>query len=130
MFCICKYENFTCSYNYIRLMVYTIHSYLELNSTHIISELPNLINICTFIQMLVVLYLSFVDWRCDGGVFCICKYENFRCSYNYIRLMVYTIHSYLELNSTHIISELSNLICTFVQMLVVLYLSFVDWRCD
>ena len=41
---------------------------------------------------------------------------------------VYQFHSFLAWNSTHIISEASNLVTTFVLMLIVMVLSFVDWR--
>ena len=120
----CRYENFTCSYSFGKR--YTIHSLFALNSTDIISELSNLIS--TFVQMLVVLNLSFVDWWCDWGMFCTCECENFTYSCSYGKW--YTIHSLFALNSTHMISELPNLISTFVQMLVVLKLSLVDWRCN
>ena len=41
---------------------------------------------------------------------------------------VYPFHSFLAWNSTHIISEASSLVTTFVLMLIVMVLSFVDWR--
>ena len=41
---------------------------------------------------------------------------------------VYPFHRFLALNSAHIISEALNLITTFVLMLMVMNLSFVDWR--
>ena len=41
---------------------------------------------------------------------------------------VYPFNSFLALNSTHIISEASKLVTTFVLMLIVMVLSFVDWR--
>ena len=41
---------------------------------------------------------------------------------------VYPFHSFLALNSTLIISEASDLVTTFVLMLIVMVLSFVDWR--
>ena len=41
---------------------------------------------------------------------------------------VYPFHSFLVLNSTHIISEVSNFVTAFVLMLIVIVLSFVDWR--
>ena len=39
---------------------------------------------------------------------------------------VYQFHSFLTWNSTHIISEASKLVTTFVLMLIVIVLSFVD----
>ena len=98
------------------------HSFLALNSTHIISEAPNLIS--TFILMLIVIILSFIDWRSGWSVFCACEYEHF----TYVYGKVYTFHSFLALNSTHIISEAPNLISTFILMLIVIILSFIDWR--
>ena len=41
---------------------------------------------------------------------------------------VYTFHSFLALNSTHIISEALNSYTIFVLMLIIIVLSFVDWR--
>ena len=41
---------------------------------------------------------------------------------------VYPFHSFLAHNSTHIISEASNLVTTFVLMLIIMVLNFVDWR--
>ena len=41
---------------------------------------------------------------------------------------VYPFHSFLAWNFTHIISEASNLVTTFVLMLIVIAFSFVDWR--
>ena len=41
---------------------------------------------------------------------------------------VYPFHSFLALNCTLIISEASDLVTTFVLMLIVMVLSFVDWR--
>ena len=38
----------------------------------------------------------------------------------------YTFHSFLALNSTHIISEVPNLTSTFVLMLIVIILSFIN----
>ena len=40
---------------------------------------------------------------------------------------VYPFYSFLAWNSTHIISEASKLVTTFVLMLIVMVLSFVDW---
>ena len=41
---------------------------------------------------------------------------------------VYTFRSFLALDSTHIICEAPNLTSTFVLMLIVIFLSFIDWR--
>ena len=43
------------------------------------------------------------------------------------KLHVHYIYSFLALNSTHIISEAPNLNSTFVFMLLVTVLSFIDW---
>ena len=40
----------------------------------------------------------------------------------------YTLDSFLALNSTHLTFEAPNLISTFVFMLIIIFLSFVDWR--
>ena len=57
---------------------YTFHSFLALNSTHIISEVSN--SISTFVLILTIIFLSFVDWRCGWSMFCTCEYENFPCT--------------------------------------------------
>ena len=41
---------------------------------------------------------------------------------------VYTFCSFLALNPTHIVSDGSNLTTTFVLMIPIIILSFVDWR--
>ena len=46
----------------------------------------------------------------------------------YIYGNVYTFHSFLALNSVHMISEASNCYTIFVLMLIIIVLSFVDWR--
>ena len=38
------------------------------------------------------------------------------------------VYPFLAWNFTHIISEASNLVTTFVLMLIVIIFSFVDWR--
>ena len=40
----------------------------------------------------------------------------------------YTFHSFLAHNSTHIIYEVPNLISTSKLMLIVIILSFINWR--
>ena len=40
---------------------------------------------------------------------------------------MYTFRSFLALNSTHVISEASNLTITFVLTLLIIIVSFVDW---
>ena len=42
--------------------------------------------------------------------------------------VMYTFHSFLALNSTHIIPEASNFTTIFVLMIIIIILSFVDWR--
>ena len=135
-FCVCT---LSIAHAYWRKRYIQCHNIIILfhssHFTHIISELPMLIS--TFVLVLVVLNLSFIDWRCNLGVFYnACKYEYFTYSYgkqytirSYLALNSQA-HSYLALNSTYIISELPNLISTFVQMLVVLYLTFNDCLCD
>ena len=46
--------------------------------------------------------------------------------YAYIYGKWYRFHSFLDLNSTHIISEVPNLISTIVLMLIVIILSFIN----
>ena len=46
--------------------------------------------------------------------------------YAYIYGKWYRFHSFLALNSTHIISEVPNLISTIVLMLIVIILSFIN----
>ena len=74
--------------------------------------------------MLIITFLNFVDWRHGWGVFCTCECELFTCMYG----KVYTFHRFLALNSTYNIYEASNLNTIFVLMLIVIFLSFVDWR--
>ena len=61
---ICMYAN-----------VYTFHSFLALIPTHIISGDSNLTT--TFVLMLPIIILSFIDWRRGWGVFCTCENEDF-----------------------------------------------------
>ena len=58
--------------------------------------------------MLILIILSFIDWRCGWGVFCTCEYEHFTCTCIYGKEC--TFDSFFALNSTHIIYEGSNLI--------------------
>ena len=58
--------------------VYTIRSFLSLDSAYIIYEASNLNT--TFVLMLIVIFLSFVDWRHGWGVFCTCECELFTCT--------------------------------------------------
>ena len=55
--------------------VYTFCRFLALSFTHNIHEAPNLIS--TFIFMLIIIILSFVDWQHGGGVFSTCEDEGF-----------------------------------------------------
>ena len=101
--------------------VYTFCSVLALNSTHNICEASNLTS--TFVLMLIVIFLSFIDWRHGwGGVLHMWVWG--------IHMFgkVYTFCSVLALNSTHNICEASNLTSTFVLMLIVIFLSFIDWQ--
>ena len=104
------------------IKVYTFHSFLALNSTHIICEASNLNT--TFVLMLIIILLSFVDWR-RGCMRCILYVWGWAF---HMYGKVYTFHSFLALNYTHIICEASNLNTTFVLMLIVIFLSFIDWR--
>ena len=61
---------------------YTFDSLLSLNSTNLTSEAPNLIS--TFVFMLIIIFLSFVDWRLGWAVFCMGEDELFTC-YPYFR---------------------------------------------
>ena len=100
-------------------------SFLALNSTRTIYEAPNLIS--TFDLMLIVIILSLIDWRCGWGVLCTCEREHFTCTCTYGKRCKF--RSFLALNSTRTISEAPNLISTFDLMLIVIVLSFIDWRC-
>ena len=56
--------------------VYTYSStgvWPSISFTHNIHEAPNLIS--TFVLMLIIIILSFVDWRHGGGVFHTCENE-------------------------------------------------------
>ena len=101
---------------------YTFHSFLALNSIHIITEAPNFTS--TFVLMLIVIFLSFVDWWCGWGVFSRCVYE---AGFHMIGKR-YTFDSFSVLNSTHIITEAPNFTSTFVSMLIIIFLNFIDWR--
>ena len=69
---ICEHEYFTCIYG----KRYTFHSFLALNSTRIICEVPNLIS--TVVVMLIVMI---IDWWFGWGMFCTCVHENLTCIY-------------------------------------------------
>ena len=71
----------------------TFHSFLALNST-CFCEVPNLIS--TFIVMLIVKILSFIDWWCGLSAR---EHEHFTC----ICGKRFTFYSFLALNSTHIV---------------------------
>ena len=114
VFCTCEYENFLCTLC-IHGNRYTFRSFLALNCTHIISEVPKLIN--TFVLTLVIIFLSFFDWQCGWSMFCTCKYENFL--YTRIHGNQYIFHAFLALNSTHNIPEIPHLNSTFVLMSVI-----------
>ena len=122
VFSTCENEGFT--YPSVYSNVYTLHSFLALNSTLIISEASNFTTI--FVLMLTIIVLSFVDWRHGWGVFSTCENEEF--AYPSVYVNVYTFHSFLALNSTHIISEASNSYTIFVLMIIIIVLSFVNWR--
>ena len=102
--------------------MYTFHSFVALNSVYIISEASNCYTI--FVLILIIIVLSFVDWRHGRGVFSTCEDEGF--TYPSVYGNVYTFHSFLALNSVHIISEASNCYTIFVLMLIIIVLSFVD----
>ena len=122
VFSTCEDEGFT--YPSVYGNVYTFQCFLALNSTHIISEASN--SYTTFVLMLIIIILSFVNWRHGWGVFFTCENEGF--TYPSVYSNVYTLHSFLALNSTLIISEASNFTTTFVLMLIIIVLSFVNWR--
>ena len=89
-----------------------LHSFLALNSSHIIYKFPNLNS--TFIFMSTIIFLSFVNWRCGWGLFCTSEYENilFTC----IHGTRYNFYSFLALNSTYNISGVPDLISIFILM--------------
>ena len=90
------------------------------NSTQLIPEVPNLI--ITFVLMLGIIYLGFIDWWCGWSMFCTSEYKNIPCTHNR-----YKFHSCLALyNFTHVILEVPNLISTFVLMSVLKILSGVN----
>ena len=84
------------------------HTFLGLISTHIISKTSNLTT--TFVLMLIIMLLSFVEWRHGLGVFLTCEEGVF----TFMVMCMYTFYSFLALNSTHIISEAANLTTTSV----------------
>ena len=111
-------------HTYVYVKWYRFNSFLALNSTHIISEVPNLIS--TIVLMLIVIIPSFIN---SGDMVEVCfvhvrKTISHICIYIYYKQ--YTFHSFLALNSTHIISEVPNLISTIVLMLIVIILSFIN----
>ena len=164
-------------------LVYTFHGFLSpISTTYTIREPSNLFT--TFVLMLIVIILSFVEWQHGWGVFCMCEDELFTCTANvhfswlfvshfYIHhlwtfklvhhlwfdanshnfefrwattwlrcvlytcedelftctaKLVYTFHGFLSPISTYTIREPSNLFTTFVLMLIVIILSFVEWQ--
>ena len=58
--------------------VYTFHGFLSPVSTYTIREPSNLFTI--FVLMLIVIILSFVEWRHGWGMFCTCEGEDFTCT--------------------------------------------------
>ena len=107
---------------YIYCKRYTFHSFLALNSTYIISEVPNLTSI--FVLMLIIIILSFIN---SGDMAEVCSvHVRKSISHAYIYGKRYTFHSFLALNSTHINSEAPNLISTFVLILIVIIPSFIN----
>ena len=97
---------------------------MALNFTHINSKAPSLIS--TFILMLIVIILSFIN---PGDMIEVCSVHVRKIishMHAYIYGKRYTFQSFLALNSTHIISEVPNLISTFVLMLIVIILSFIN----
>ena len=100
---------------------------MALNSTHIISEVPNLIN--TFALILIVIILSFNN---SGDMVEVCSVHVRRSNshsysmHTFMANITYRFHNFLALNSTHIISEVLNLTSTFVLMLIVIILSFIN----
>ena len=89
---------------------YTFRSFFPLNSTHIISQASNLIS--TFVLMLIVIFLSFVDWQHGWGVLCTCEYEIKFHMFGKSNGTLFV--AFFPVNSTHIISKASNLISTFI----------------
>ena len=108
---------------YIYCKQYIFHSFLALNSTHIISEVPNLTSI--FVLLLIII-LSFIN---SGDMVEVCS-VHVRKSISHICIYIYckryTFHSFLVLNSTHIISKVPNSTSTFVLMLIIIILSFIN----
>ena len=104
--------------------VYTFCRFLALNFTHNIHDTPNLFS--TFVFMLIIIILSFVDWQHGGGVFhtCTCENEHF----SHVRQSVHIFYRFLALSFTHNIHEAPNLISTLFFMLIIIILSFEDWR--
>ena len=97
---------------------------MALNFTHINSKAPNLIS--TFILMLIVIILSFIN---PGDMIEVCSVHVRKIishMHAYIYGKRYIFQSFLALNSTHIISEVPNLISIFVLMLTVIILSFIN----
>ena len=100
---------------------YTFHSFLALKSTHIASEGPNLMH--TFILMLIVKILRYADWWHNCSVFCTCEGELLTSTDG----KWYIFNSFLGFKYKYIISEVLNLISTFILKVKVIILSFVDW---
>ena len=141
----CEEEHFTYAYVYGKW--YIFHSFLALNSTHIISEVTNLTS--TFVLMLIVIILSFINSSymvevCSvhvrmsishmhtftaNGTYFISFWHSILHISSLIEAPNYIFHSFLALNSTHIISEVPNLISTFVLLLIVIILGFIN-PCD
>ena len=97
---------------------------MALNFTHINSKAPSLIS--TFILMLIVIILSFIN---PGDMIEVCSVHVRKIishMHAYIYGKRYIFQSFLALNSTHIISEVPNLISIFVLMLTVIILSFIN----
>ena len=111
------------SISHICIHLWQMVQILALNSTHIIPEVPNLIS--TIVLMLIVIILSFIN---SSDMVEVCP-VHVRKSISHMHIHLrkrYTFHSFLALNSTRIILEVPNLTSTFVLMLIIIILSFIN----
>ena len=92
----------------------------SLISTHFITEASNLTTILTLTVPIII--LSFVDWwrrrvvflTCEGEILLVSRYVHF-------------LKVYVDVITTHFITEASNLTTILTLTILIIILSFVDW---
>ena len=115
MFCTCEDKDFTCTpmCTHMHVCQCVAFWFLILHlPTHIDSEASNF---TTFVLMLLIIILGFIDWRHGWCVFCTCEYEDFTCMPMYAHFIAFwllILHLWLGC-SVHVSMRISHA-CTSV----------------